>query len=172
MKTQLTQKKKLRDSGSFFNWLMSNNASVPVEGEWATICFWSDRDVCKVVEVSKDGKTVVIEDYDTKASKIGREIGMGHQNWEHSPTGHLRTLVYRHGAWRVKSQERTFNKNWYEIYEKSDINWFDYIADIKDQLWQEDGDLALIDGVTRVKTTYEKINIIFGRCDYHYDWTF
>ena len=171
----MKQTKSLKTSGSLFNWLMSNNQSVPVVGEWATICHYSDRDVAKVVEVSKDGKTVVIEDHSTIASEMGRKIGMGHQHWEHTPTGHLRTLRYRNGGWKEVYNEVVFTDEWIE---KANA---DGIFALSRSLNQEQHDAVygddcrpsgVVEGITRKKKGYSKINILFGACDYHYDWTF
>ena len=50
-----TQKRSLRSTGSFFNYLMANNSIIPVVGKGATILLYSDRKVAEVIEVSKDG---------------------------------------------------------------------------------------------------------------------
>jgi hypothetical protein len=171
----MNQTKSLKTSGSFFNWLMSNNSSVPVVGEWATICHYSDRDVAKVVDVSKDGKTVIIEDYSTIASEMGRKIGMGHQHWEHTPTGHLRTLRYRNGGWKEVYHEVVFTDEWIEQANSNGI--FALFKSLTEEQQEAvyGGDIRpknVVEGITRKKKGYSKINILFGACDYHYDWTF
>lgn len=155
-------------TGSFVNYLMGNNSSIPVVGEWATICHYSDREVAKVTEVSKDGKRVVIQKYDTRG--VGENLCMGHQSWEHYPSENFQTLVYRHGAWRIESKAIHFEDKWYDEYLKSDKSWNQYIDGL--DLWDVEGNLKLIQGISRIKTTYHKISILFGVCDYHYDWTF
>ena len=94
----MKQTRNIKTTGSFFNYLMSNNESLPKVGEWTTICHWSDRDVAKVVEVTDGGKRCKIEDYGTIAALPNSQ--MGHQDWHHYPTGNIRQLVYRNGAWR------------------------------------------------------------------------
>jgi len=32
--------------------------------------------------------------------------------------------------------------------------------------------MVVVDGITKAKKTYSKINIMFGVCNYHYDWEF
>jgi hypothetical protein len=86
MKTQLKQTQKLSNAGSFFNWLMSNNDSVPVAGEFATIMSYSDRDVVRVHSVSDCGKKVRLEVLETIAD-LSKNCQIGHQNWIHNSTG-------------------------------------------------------------------------------------
>lgn len=155
-------------TGSFVNYLMGNNSSIPVVGEWATICLYSDRQVAKVTDVSKDGKRVVIQNYHTRGA--GKDLCMGHQSWEHYPSDHFETLIYRQGAWRIESKAIHFEDKWYEEYMKSDKSWNQWTDGL--DLWDVEGHLKLIEGISRIKTTYRKISIMFGVCDYHYDWTF
>ena len=172
----LEQKKSLRSSGSFFNWLMSNNKSIPVVGEWATICHWSDRDVAIVREVSSDFKRVVIEDCSTIASEMGREIGMGHQCWEHTPNGNFQTLVYRNNSWKIEGHEIVFTKEFIEKAESEGNHWSLWKSLTPEQyneIYQDDiRPQKEYEGITRKRKIYAKINILFGVCDYHYDWTF
>lgn len=167
----MKQTKSLKQSGSFINFLMSNNQSVPVVGEWATICFYSDRTVCKVTEVSKDGKKVTIQHYTTIGD--GQDLCVGHQEWKHTPSDRFETLVYRNGAWRTVCQGTEFIDSWYQEFQNSGKRLNDYAEDLGIELWEDGtGKLNLIDGVSKVKTTYSKISIMFGVCDFHYDWTF
>lgn len=172
----MKQKKALRTSGSFFNWLMSNNESVPKVGEWATICHWSDRDVCKVVEVSDDLKRVKIEHYSTVAHESAREIGIGHQNWVHTPNGNFQTLVYRNGGWRIEGSQVVFTKEFIAKAESEGNEWMLSKSLTEDQKSEIYGDgyhpKKVVEGITRIKKTYSKINILFGECNYHYDWSF
>ena len=167
----MKQTKSLQKSGSFINFLMSNNKSVPVVGEFATICLHSDRHVCKVTEVSKDGKKVTIEHYTTVS--CGENLPIGHQEWTHTPSGRFETIVYRNGAWRTVCQSSEFLDSWYCEFEKSGKNINDFADDHGIELWEAGtGKLNVIEGVSKLKTTYSKISILFGVCDYHYDWTF
>ena len=96
MKTETKQQKmKMPTSGSFFNYLMSNNSSVPVAGEYATFMHYTDRSVHLVKDVSKCGKIVTMIYCQTKG--IGNQ--MGEQKWEHIPTDQIFTLKWRYGAW-------------------------------------------------------------------------
>jgi uncharacterized protein YhfF len=172
----LTQKKSLKTSGSFFNWLMSNNESIPVVGDYATICFWSDRDVCIVREVSADFKRVVIEHCSTVAHESAKEIGMGHQNWVHTPNGFFQTLVYRNGGWKVEGCDVVFTKEFIAKAESEGNDWSLWKSLTEQQYTEIYGDRSrpqnVVEGITRMKKTFSKINILFGVCNYHYDWTF
>lgn len=154
--------------GSFINWMYSTIQTIPNKGDWATICFYTDRQVAKVHDVSKDGKRVIIQHCNTTGD--GTDLPMGHQDWKHEPTDHFETIVYRNKSWRKESKSIEFDDNWYKQYERSGERFKDYTIGL--DLWDEQGRLKLIDGVTKLKTTYSKINIVFGVCDYHYDWTF
>jgi hypothetical protein len=154
--------------GSFINLLYSNSQTTPKKGDWATICLYTDRQVAKVHDISKDGKRVIIQHCDTKGD--GTDLPMGHQDWKHEPRDHFETIVYRNKSWRTESKSIEFDDKWYKQYEMSGERFKDYTNGL--DLWDEHGDIKLIDGVTKLKTTYNKIDIVFGVCDYHYDWTF
>jgi hypothetical protein len=155
---------------------MSNNESVPVVGEWATICHWSDRDVAIIREVTNDGKRVVIEHCSTVADEKAREIGIGHQLWNHTPNGHLQTLVYRNNSWRVESNTIVFTKEFILKAELENNHWSLWKSLTEDQYKEIYGDKCrpqnIIEGITKFKKEYSKINILFGECNYHYDWSF
>ena len=154
--------------GSFINLLYSNSQTTPNKGDWATICLYTDRQVAKVHDISKDGKRVIIQHCNTKGD--GTDLPMGHQDWKHEPRDHFETIVYRNKSWRTESKSIEFDDKWYKQYEMSGERFKDYTNGL--DLWDEHGDIKLIDGVTKLKTTYNKIDIVFGVCDYHYDWTF
>lgn len=177
MKTQnFKQTYKVGQAGSFINQLMSNNASAPVVGDWATICFYSDRDVCKVVEVTNGGARAVVELYSTTATEEGRKIGMGHQDWQHEPTGAYETYVYRRGAWYSEGYEVVFTKEFIAKAEAEGNEWALYRSLTEDQYKAIYGDDCrpqnVLEGITKLKKTYSKVRVMFGVCNYHYDWTF
>ena len=167
-----TQKRSLRSTGSFFNYLMSNNASIPVVGEGATIMLWSDRHVADVVEVREDGMRVVIEH--SKAKLVGESYT---QDWEYTPTGNYQTLVWRNNAWRVEQTQVVFTKKMIEEA-KAEDKWVGcYVGDKYPEISKEIyGDHVypqnVVDGFTREKKVYSKINILFGTKSYYYDWSF
>ena len=170
---QKVQKKTLRTSGSFFNYLMSNNESVPVVGEGATIMLWTDRKVADVIEISEDGMRVVIE-Y-ANAKNLGE---YGDQMWEFTPSGIKQTLVWRQNAWRVETEQVVYTKKFIkEANDNGHCILVDYLdakyPGLSEEVYQ--GNVyptKEIDGITKRKKCYSKINILFGARNYYYDWSF
>ncbi len=156
---------KLPSSGSFFNYLMSNNSSIPVVGKGATIMSYTDRDVAEVMEVSPCGKIVVLESYNTTADrKEGQSLPMGHQCWKHELSGHRSTLVYKWNAWRVVHKKVELIGEW---------SARNLDPEMKEKIYQ--GNIfpqVAIEGYSKKVTEYHKIRILFGVLDYHYDWSF
>jgi hypothetical protein len=166
------QKSKVGVAGSFFNQLMSNNSSIPEVGKGATELHYSDRTCYEVIEVSEDGKTAKLEVLDAEWDKT-KQGGQGHQNWILNPTGRFFTVVWRHNAWRVKREVIAFTKEFQKKHEgvnsyarqlteaqRKDV----YIDDVRPQ--------NVVEGITEKKTEYHKINLLFGKKDYYYDWSF
>lgn len=167
MKTQLTQRRKLE--GSFTNYLLGNNATEPKVGEGATLLYYSDRHAAEVLWVSDDKKTCKIREYKVKA-KPGAG-GMGHQEWdlisdENNPVW---TLSYKYGAWRKVVQHIVFDEAWMEKWPNHSIL---HHETKKAGGWDENGELRLVAGVTRYEKRYNKVNVRFGKAEYHYDWEF
>lgn len=163
------QTRKLQ--GSLVNSMYGNNSTVPKKGDWATICHYSDRSVVKVHAVSEDGKRVTLEYCDTTHDKT-KEGGMGHQNWVHKPTGAYYDIVYRNGAWRKEITSYVFTKE----YTENCGNMFPAQTLTKEQHDEIYGGEVYpqkaVEGITRQKKSFPKTSIIFGVCDYHYDWSF
>lgn len=167
------QRLKLTTStGSFFNYLMSNNSSVPEVGKGATTMSYTDRHVYEVREVSKDGKTVKLEALDAYWDKT-KEGGQGHQNWLFKETGRFKTVCWRHNAWRVSCEKVEFIKGVFETKYDA-LNHKERTAEFnRIGLFREDSNnFNVIEGVTELKVTRHKINILFGAKNYYYDWSF
>lgn len=162
-------KQTRRLEGSYINYLMGNNSTTPEVGKGATLLFHSDRYPAEVLEVSADGKRCVIRQMNHKAKMNAG--GMGHQEWDITPNPDApkETLVYRQGAWRKVVEQVTFDDNWFDSFATNQERW-----DAQKSLgvFDEDGDLKVISGVTKVKRSYDKVNILFGKAEYHYDWEF
>lgn len=180
-KTSPVKRQKMKLSGSFFNYLMGNNASVPVVGQGATIMSYSDRDVAEVLEVSPDGKTVIIEMLNTEADASLSPSGtlpMGQQCWKHSPSGNKGTLVWYRGAWRTVHTEIVFTEQFKQecflAEGETYISLHRYLTPKqKFEIYQ--GEIfpqKVVPGITKAKKTYNKINILFGEKNYYYDWSF
>lgn len=177
--TRFQQKARVGVAGSFFNQLMSNNCSIPQVGKGATEMHYTDRTCYEVVSVSDDLKTVRLEILDAEIdpeylkSLNGKDC-IGHQNWILKPTGHFITVVYRYGAWRTKSEVVKFTDEYIEkvggdgvalartLTEEQRLAV--YAKDIRPQ--------NVVEGITEKKVEYYKINLLFGRKDYYYDWSF
>ena len=169
--TTFRQKAKIGVAGSFFNQLMSNNASLPEVGKGATQLHYTDRTCYEVIEVSKDHKTVKLEILDAKADPT-KENGMGHQNWILEPTGQFITVVWRHNAWRIQNKIVRFTKE----FEAKATTFALAKSLTEEQQKAVYGDhihpMNVVPGITEEAYTYEKINILFGKKDYYYDWSF
>lgn len=163
--TQFKQTAKVGVAGSFFNQLMSNNSSIPEVGKGATEMLYSDRNCYEVISVSDDFKTVRLEVLDAEADKAFK-CDIGHQNWILKPTGRFITVSYRHGAWRQKSQKVMFTEKYAETLGNKFHGSEDYNKVFVD------GEMVVVEGITELKTEWHKINLLFGRKDYYYDWSF
>lgn len=168
----LSQKSKVGVAGSFINQMMGNNSSTPKVGEWATILRYTDRSVCKVVGVTKGGKVCRVEHYSAKAANSNSPIG--HQDWEFEPTGSYSTYFYRYGAWYSVSEQITFTKEFEEKHKDAHFSFSNALThEQRMEIYQGDPlPQKVVEGITVKKNIYSKISIIFGKCDYYYDWSF
>lgn len=146
-------------TGSFFNYLMGNNQSVPVVGKGATVLHWTDRSAYEVMSVSEDGKRVVIQQYNAKRID---SLGMSEcQDYEYKElNGFDETIVYRNGAWRKEIEE---------------IEFIDHDSLSREQIkscFDEKGNIRVVEGLTKVVKRYPKINILFGVKKEYYDYSF
>jgi hypothetical protein len=183
MNTQFKQTQKMPKSGSFFNYLMSNNSSIPVAGEYATIMHYTDRSVVKVHSVSDCGKKVVLETLHTIADK-SQECDMGHQNWIHQPTGQFWSIEYRNNGWKQVQQIIEFSEEFTnsvpEPYANKKYDFVNVVKYLQEQMPETHaliyGDDYMpsnhVEGFTKVRKRYNKVNILFGVARYYYDWEF
>ena len=165
----MKNKLKLSQTGSFFNYLMGNNESIPVVGQGGTKLMYSDRKAFEVLEVSKCGKKVLCEYYNAKRTD---DYGMSDcQSYEYKElSGHQFTLEYRHGSWKVKYQKIEFIETHWDIYNKlGSVEYDKYISQFQD----ENGcNNVIVEGVTKLVTSYGKIDVIFGVKREYYDFSF
>lgn len=166
-----TQKMKAgTDTGSFFNFLMGNNATVPVVGKGATILHWSDRKAYEVTWVSKDGKSVKIRKYVAERTD---NLGMSDsQDYEYKDLiGSEIEIVWRRGAWRRKYQSLEFEPAFLSEYDRqpqTHERWSEFFLPLRN----EDGTYKLVEGKTYLKVNFEKVNIIFGVLQEYFDYSF
>jgi hypothetical protein len=161
----MRQAAKVGVSGSLINQMMSNNATLPEIGKGATQLLYTDRRCYEVIEVSPDYKTVKLEYLEATADP-NKPNQMGDQNWILKPTGQYMTVVWRYGAWYIKSKVIDYTKQFKQnnLPETKIANIYEY--------YDENANLKLIEGITEEKYVYSKISLIFGRKDYYYDWSF
>lgn len=174
---ELKQKAKVGVAGSFFNQLMSNNSSIPEVGKGATEMLYTDRHVYEVIEVSEDFKTVKLESLNARigpeylAALKGKDC-FGHQNWVFDKTGHFKTIVYRHGAWRVRQEVVEFTKEFREKATTAALAKSLTPDQFKAVYGNDIMPQNVVDGITKKAIKYHKIRILFGAKNYHYDWSF
>ncbi len=163
---------KLKNTGSLNNLMMGNNETEPIVGQGATQMLWTDRYAFEVLEVSKDKKTCVIQQYEAeRADKNGmsEDQSYKYEKLIYSPI----TIVYKWGAWRTKTVSVTFAD---ELLEKHG----EYAGRQLHEAYKLSGGqydkqaqmIDVISGVTRKHTNYNKINIIFGIKRQYYDYSF
>ena len=170
--TNFTQTKNVGVAGSFINQMYGNNNSIPEIGEYCTFLHYTDRSVGIVRNI--EGNTVTIEDCTTMADKRFK-TDIGHQFWIHEPNGNMRTYIYKNNAWKRVTTKVVFTKEFREsipseciglCLRKNNPELFDKIYN---------GSVmpsVVIEGITKVAKEYSKESIIFGVCDYYYDWSF
>lgn len=158
----MKQKLKLgTETGSFQNWLMGNNNTLPEVGKGATVLSWTDRHAYEVISVSDDKKRVTIKQYiSERTGGNGMSECQTYKYEKLNPIAEI--IVWKWGAWREEL----------ERLEVLDWNKFEQIYSSSDKRDRALTKMKEIDGVTKRKKEYRKINIIFGVKDEHYDYSF
>lgn len=171
------QRHKLGSGGSFINHLMSNNDTMPELDQWVTKLHYSDRTVGKVVEVSDEKTRCRIQWYNAVWNSDQPELGsdIGHQNWKFEPTESFSNLSYnaKKLRWEIVYKELVFS-NAYLKTVPSNVRPAQYLPpQIKEQIY---GDSPFMQNevppYNRIKTEKSPIKVLFGQCDYYYDWSF
>lgn len=179
MKTQKSIAGKT--TGSLMNYLMGNNSTLPQVGKGCTLLSWTDRHAYEVMSVSEDGKRVVIQQYlPERTDKNGMSES---QDYSYTKlNGFNEVILWRNGAWRkecskilmVEEYNVSFQaeclKRQSELgaaYKYQDV-WNEMIK----PLFDEDGDMMLIEGKTKIQKSYPKVNILWGQKEEYYDYSF
>lgn len=71
-------------TGSFINYMMGNNSTLPEVGKGCTILGWSDRHAYEVMNVSVDGKKVTIQQMKTEWTKVNILWGTKQEYYDYS----------------------------------------------------------------------------------------
>ena len=186
--TPKRQSKKLSQSGSFVNWLASNNESTPVVGQGGTRYWYTDRTAFEVLSVSKDGTKVEVADYD--AERIDSNGMSECQAYKYEKLGTPYLLVWRwfpgkkRGAWYQAHEEVVFTKQLVEAAKAAGSEWNipSFIAEregltedeVREQLSPSFhfDKMQVVDGWTRKTTKYMKVAVSFGVKHAYYDFSF
>ena len=95
--------KLLKDTCSLTNALMANpRYKVPQVGMDVTVLMWSDRCAYRIIEVSKDGRSFVMQRY--KAKLIGHYLDQRYQYEDENGNpllmdGYTKNIKFRYGKW-------------------------------------------------------------------------
>ena len=155
-----TQKMKLQ--GSFYNYLMGNNDTLPEVGKGGTILMYSDRHAFEVLEIN--GDEILIDEYIAERTD---DNGMSEcQSYKFEKLeGYPYKIVWRYKHWyRVGGHVNLINGHTYDsltpeerlaVYGEEDIQPIHEVAFI-----------------SKKKVTYSKINVIFGVKRHYYDYSF
>ena len=166
MKTQTQPKNKSFISGknklgSLTNWMMGNNNTEPKVGEGATELCWSDRHAYDVTFVSEDGKQCKIR----PCNSIRTDLHGYHsesQDYKYEPNLDAKEelLVYRNGSWRRVVKQILWTEEALKLSREERQKYFE-----KDEI-----DIGkVIEGITYLKKSFPRLNIIFGRRDEYRD---
>lgn len=147
------------ETASLVNHIMSGAKGEPKVGEGATILQWTDRQAYEVLEVSDNGKRAIIQKYRRK--RIDNN-GMGEcQNYEYKELeGGKLELIYKWGSWRIKIKMVDFVKG------------YEYKPEDAKELFDENNLLKVVEGKTKLTTSYDKVNIVWGIKDEYFDYGF
>ena len=166
------QSKLGTQTGSFINWMMSSNSSMPQIGMGATELHWSDRTPWEVIDIANDGKKVTIRSMSHDALQNASEIGMGHQAWDiqPNPNGEVRILEWKWNAWRYQTSHYHVSEQW----DKANDSNRSYMS--KDDYWEwrvyTSENKENFPELFKLKHQWNPMRILFGRAEYYYDWEF
>lgn len=158
----MKQKVKLtRNTGSLVNYLMGNNSSVPEVGKGATLLHYTDRSAFEVVSVSPDGKRVTLQG--CKAIRVDTNGMSDAQEYRYELGDSQFDVVWRNGAWR-----REIVEVWYTDA-ALELHWDVLKSLCIDPVTEK---RKIVDGLTFIKKSYPKVNILFGVKQAYHDYSF
>jgi hypothetical protein len=77
------------------------------------------------------------------------------------------TVVFRYGAWYKASNNIVFTKDILNILNTRPLTEVENA-----ELFDENAELKIVEGKTKYKMEYSKINILFGKKEEYYDYSF
>ena len=173
MTNQVQKSTAGKTTGSLFNYLMGNNATLPEVGKGATILHWTDRSAYEVIEVSENKMECTIQRYDPES---GNGSGMSDaQSYTYEKlTEEKMHLVWRQGAWREKGSKIVYTKEFIAAHPEHEWSLAKALTEEqRSEIYQ--GEVCpqkVVAGITREKKVFHKVNIIFGVKSEYYDYSF
>jgi len=172
METQMKNRIKTKETGSFFNLMMGNNQTLPKVGQGATILHWTDRSAYEVLEVSSDYKRIVIQRYEPSRKDNN---GMSEsQDYEYKNlVGGTIVLVWRNNQWKIENEVIHFCSKWVSQLPEN-TSYYKFLTD-EQREFIYNGEVhpqRVLEGITKLKKVYSKVNIIWGVKREYYDYSF
>lgn len=166
------QRTKVGVAGELINQLMGNNSTEPEVGKGATILLYSDRYAYEVISVSDDGNKCTIREMD--AQFIGKCIGDERYEYSSNENGHTKDLEWnaKKSQWEEISysvrlikalSDRLFKEHGYKMWDHLPNG-----VNAKD-LYEKDGTMKLVKGITKNYRSASKVSILFGKADKYID---
>ena len=181
----MRQTKNIKETGSFVNWAMGNNVTLPEVNKGATELHWSDRSAWEVISVADDKMSCVIERYSPK--RIDKNGMSESQEYEYTKlTGHRKKLVWRNkkgGCWCEVTDELRIIPKVAKYLETKTSKFMDYDQvedvfgkDVADKVWRYDDNddriMEAYEGITKIYKKYTPMSIVFGYKHEYYDYSF
>jgi hypothetical protein len=159
-------------TGSVMNHIMSNNASVPVVGEGATMLLWSDRNAYEVVAVNDDNTIAVIAPINAKRTDSNGISEVQEYDYSDVDMNRQFVIVYRNGAWHRINHRIVFTKDFSAWVEANGKEWrSEAHDDVRHAIYGDNNAWPqnIVEGKTRMSTKYSKISILFGSTEEYRD---
>jgi hypothetical protein len=149
-------------TGSFINMMMSGNSSIPEVGKGATVLSWTDRHAYEVIEVSKDGRRVIVQQYiPERIDSNGMSECRDYKYEKLVETKEV--VVWKWGAWH-------FERDVLEVLDEG--AFCSRPREEIDASYDEYGMLKHQEGLTKWVKRYPKVSILFGKREKYHDFTF
>lgn len=160
-------------TGSLTNHLMSYNNSIPKVGEGATHLMWTDRHALEVVAVNEDNTVAVLAPINAKRTDKNGFSESQEYNYDNVNMDAQFVVVYKNGSWRQVCHQVIFTDDFSKWIDANMSEWRNPDSAARKEIYP-DGAIypVFIPGKTRIKTTYPKISLLFGRKEEYWDPSF